>query len=83
MADVDDGRVAFALEHGFADVGYLASPNNEDTVANRLSNAKTMALEIGKLSSPEGGDVGRFDHVFECTGVESCVQASIYVSPFP
>ncbi|PIG85694.1 alcohol dehydrogenase [Aspergillus arachidicola] len=79
IADVDEGRVAFALEHGFADVGYLVSPDNEDTVANRLSNAKTLALEIGKLSWP-GGDVGRFDHAFECTGVESCVQASIYAA---
>ncbi|RDK46561.1 alcohol dehydrogenase [Aspergillus phoenicis ATCC 13157] len=80
IADIDEGRIAFALEHGFADIGYLVSPKRGDTIDNCLSHAKKLAAEIGKLSWPEGEEVGRFDHVFECTGVESCVQASIYAA---
>ncbi|OQE22901.1 hypothetical protein PENFLA_c012G03828 [Penicillium flavigenum] len=80
IADVDEGRVAFALEHGFADVGFVVDPKKAETIESRLSVGKDLAIQIGKQQWPEGEEVGQFDHVFECTGVESCVQTSIYVS---
>ncbi|KAF5857225.1 hypothetical protein ETB97_006067 [Aspergillus alliaceus] len=80
ITDVDEGRVAFALEHGFADVGFVVVPKKADTIDSRLAIARDLALEIGKLKWPGGEDVGRVDHVFECTGVESCVQTSIYAT---
>jgi L-iditol 2-dehydrogenase len=80
IADVDKGRVAFALEHGFADVGFVVDPKKGETIESRLLVAKNLAIQIGKQQWPEGEEVGQVDHVFECTGVESCVQTSIYVS---
>lgn len=80
ITDVDEGRVEFALEHGFADVGFVVVPKKGNSIESRLSIARDLALEIGKLKWSSGQEVGRFDYVFECTGVESCVQTSIYVS---
>ncbi|CAP91271.1 Sorbitol dehydrogenase [Penicillium chrysogenum] len=80
IADVDKGRVAFALEHGFADVGFVVDPKKGDTVESRLSVAKDLALQIGNQKWPGGEEVRQVDHVFECTGVESCVQTSIYAT---
>lgn len=80
ITDVDEGRVTFALKHGFADAGFVVIPKKGDSVESRMSIAKDLALEIGRLQWSSGAEVGRFDHVFECTGVESCVQTSIYVS---
>jgi len=82
ITDVDECRVTFALEHGFADVGFVVNPKKSGTIESCLSIAKDLALEIGKLKWPGGEEVGQFDHIFECTGIESCVQTSIYVS-FP
>lgn len=79
ITDVDEGRIAFALEHGFADAGFLVVPKKGETIESCLSNATHLAQEIGKLKWPGGEEVDRFDHVLECTGVESCVQTSIYV----
>ncbi|KAJ5110124.1 hypothetical protein N7532_002769 [Penicillium argentinense] len=80
IADIDEGRVAFALEHSFADVGFVVVPKKGETIGSRLSIAKNLALEIGKLKWPGGDEVGQLDHIFECTGVESCVQTSIYAT---
>ncbi|KAJ5039940.1 hypothetical protein NUH16_009737 [Penicillium rubens] len=54
IADVDKGRVAFALEHGFADVGFVVDPKKGDTVESRLSVAKDLALQIGNQKWPGG-----------------------------
>lgn len=80
ITDIDEGRVAFAIEHGFADLGFVVVPRKAEVIDSRLSVAKDLAMEIGKLKWPGGEEVDRVDHVFECTGVESCVQSSIFVS---
>lgn len=47
----------------------------------QLTLAKEMATNLSKETKyDDGSPVGRSDYTFECTGVESCVQASIYVS---
>lgn len=79
IADIDPGRVDFAVREGFADVGFTTTVKRGVTLEEKLSIAKEVAGEIGKLSWPQGGEVGRFDVVLECTGVEACVQTSIYV----
>jgi L-iditol 2-dehydrogenase len=79
IADIDQGRVQFALDHGFADTGFVVVPRQGKDLKERLSIAKELSVEIGKLKWPQGGKVGRVEHVFECTGIESCVQTSIYV----
>ncbi|KAL2871416.1 NAD(P)-dependent alcohol dehydrogenase [Aspergillus lucknowensis] len=82
IVDVDPGRVEFAVKEGFADVGFTVTPRKGETVDEKLGIAKDVAREIGELKwpGPEGERVGRVDVVLECTGVESCVQASIYAA---
>ncbi|KAJ0421448.1 chaperonin 10-like protein [Aspergillus carlsbadensis] len=80
IADIDPGRVDFAVEQGFADVGYIVEPKRGETLEEKFALAKGVAEEIGKLEWPVGGQVGRVNVVLECTGVESCVQASIYAT---
>lgn len=82
IADIDAGRVDFAVQNGFAHKGYVVPLKRGNSVEENLEIAKATAGEIGALDSyGEGaGKVGEVDAVFECTGVPSCVQASIYAS---
>ncbi|KAL4914380.1 chaperonin 10-like protein [Aspergillus aurantiobrunneus] len=80
IADIDPGRVDFAVREGFADVGFTATVKKGVTLEEKLSIAKEVAGEIGQLSWPQGGEVGRVDVVLECTGAEPCVQSSIYAA---
>lgn len=79
IADIDEGRVQFAIDEGFADVGFTVTPKKVSSVEEKLSFAKDMASSLGRLQLPGGGLVDRPGFVFECTGVDTCVQASIYV----
>lgn len=80
IADIDAGRLEFAVKNGFADRSYAVPMRRGKDVDESLAIAKETAAEIGKV-----GDVGEVDVTFECTGVPSCVQAGIYVrsSAFP
>ena len=80
IADIDAGRVQFAVENKFAHCSFTVPMKRGSTIEEQLDIAKEVAAEVGKLSKESGGEVGEVDAVFECTGVPSCVQASIYVS---
>lgn len=80
MVDIDKGRLDFALEHGFASVVYAVPPRKGKTLEEKLDIARQTAAEIADLRWPDGQTVGKVQTTFECTGVESCVQAGIYVS---
>jgi L-iditol 2-dehydrogenase len=80
IADIDQGRVNFAVENHFAHRKFLVPLKRGNTTEEDLEIAKETAAEIGKTEKVSGGIVGEMDAVFECTGVPSCVQASIYVS---
>ncbi|KAL3458348.1 chaperonin 10-like protein [Aspergillus heterothallicus] len=80
IADIDPGRIDFAVKEGFADLGFCVKPERGNTVEEKFAIARGVAAEIGKLEWPTGGQVGKFDAVLECTGVESCVQSSIYAA---
>lgn len=75
IADIDAGRVTFAVENGFAHKSYTVPMKRGKDMEENLAIAKETAAEVGKVSGE--GEVGV---VFECTGVPSCVQAGIYVS---
>lgn len=83
MVDIDNGRLDFALEHGFASVVYAVPLRKGQTLEERLDIAQQTAAKIAELRWPDGQAVGRLQTTFECTGVESCVQAGIYVSGQP
>ena len=77
IADVQDGRVAFAKLKGFADHGYIVDRTRGKDMQEKLKIARetaTSAMSAGDASA------SAFDVVLECTGVESCTQAAIYVS---
>ena len=80
IADIDAGRVQFAVENKFSHRSFTVPMKRGSTIEEQLDIAKEVAAEVGKLSKESGGEVGEVDAVFECTGVPSCVQASIYVS---
>ncbi|KAE8369028.1 chaperonin 10-like protein [Aspergillus caelatus] len=77
IADIDSGRVQFALDEGFADAGFIVTPRSSLST-EKFSQAKDMASEISRAKWPDETLVDRPDVVFECTGVETCAQASIY-----
>ncbi|KAF7184981.1 Sorbitol dehydrogenase [Pseudocercospora fuligena] len=73
IADIDAGRVGFAVQNGFAHNSYTVPMKRGKDIDENLAIAKETAAEIGKVDN-----VGEVDVVFECTGVPSCVQAGIY-----
>jgi L-iditol 2-dehydrogenase len=79
IADIDAGRVQFAVENKFAHKNYTVPMKRGNTIDEQLEIAKEVAAEVGKITKESGGEIGEVDAVFECTGVPSCVQASIFV----
>lgn len=81
IADIDARRVEFATENGFADEGFVVPMKRGTNIVEKLAIAQETAKAAVERGVGEEGDL--FDAVFECTGVESCLQAAIYVrSPF-
>ncbi|KAH9865269.1 hypothetical protein IAQ61_009216 [Plenodomus lingam] len=81
IADIDEGRVNFAVENKFAHRNFTVPMRRGATMEEQLDIAKETAAAIGKITKQSGGgEIGEVDAVFECTGVPSCVQASIYAT---
>jgi L-iditol 2-dehydrogenase len=78
VVDVDVHRVTFACNEAFATSGHVLprKPHNI-TPEDSLKSAKETAHQLLKMFRP--GTDG-FDVVFECTGVESCIETAIFVS---
>ena len=70
----------FAVKQGFAEVGFVVPRRNATDIEGHLANAQLLSSEIASLKWPSGGQVDKLSVTFECTGVPSCVQTSIYVS---
>lgn len=79
IADIDQGRVDFAVKNGFAHRGFTVPMKRGKDTEENLAISRETADSLIKVES-EHGPVGEADVVFECTGVPSCVQAGIYVS---
>jgi L-iditol 2-dehydrogenase len=80
IADIDEGRVGFARDNGFADLGYIVKKKRGNGIDEELAIAKATAEEVGHLLASSGGNGGKgVDAVFECTGQPSCLQSAIYV----
>jgi L-iditol 2-dehydrogenase len=81
ICDIDERRVDFAVKNGFAHVGMTVHRKPRPTnVEEEMSYARDFAKEIASLRWPSGEEVGKLSVTFECTGVPSCVQTSIFVS---
>jgi L-iditol 2-dehydrogenase len=83
IADIDSGRVNYALANGFAHKGYIVTPRRHLTeTAEKLAVAKELAKDIMQIASLNDIDFEGADVTFDCTGKEICMQAGLYVS-FP
>ncbi|KAJ8124357.1 hypothetical protein O1611_g9283 [Lasiodiplodia mahajangana] len=80
MADVDESRLQFARSNGYATAIYAVNPNRGATIQEKLSIAKDTAERISSATWDNSEAVGRLDATFECTGVESCIQAAVYAT---
>jgi len=81
IADIDSGRVNYALSNGFAHKGYIVTPRRHLTeTAEKLAVAKELAGDIMQIASLNDIDFEGADVTFDCTGKEICMQAGLYVS---
>jgi L-iditol 2-dehydrogenase len=80
IADIQKDRVDFALANGFADAGIVVPMARPQTIEDKLKYAREVAelIRTAKIEST-GEEVGEVGAVYECTGVETCVQTAIYV----
>lgn len=74
IADIDAGRVDFAVKNHFAHRGVTIPLQREEDIGRQLDNARSTAALI-----QQGANIGEVDAVFECTGQMSCLQSAIYV----
>ena len=79
IADIQEERVGFAIESGFAHGGFVVPRKRGRDTEENLRIARETATLVAKSEASQGGEVGEFDVTFECTGVEACTQAAIYV----
>lgn len=80
IADIQSERVDFAFKNKFADASIVVPMKKCNTIEEKLAFAKEVAGLVHETKSRMGSTVGEVDAVFECTGVESCLQAAIYVN---
>ncbi|QUC21661.1 uncharacterized protein UV8b_05904 [Ustilaginoidea virens] len=79
IADIQQDRVDFAVANGYADAGYVVPMARPQTTEEKLAYSREVAAEI-KQVHVHGAPVGEVSAVYECTGVETCTQASIYAA---
>lgn len=81
IADIDNGRVNYALQNGFATRGYIVTPRRHlNETAEKLAAAKDVANDIMQIACANEADFEGADVTFDCTGKEICMQAGLYVS---
>lgn len=81
IADIQEDRVNFAVQHGFADAALVVPLARPQSIDDKLAYAKDLAARVA-ATPVQGEPVGEVAVAFECTGVESCMQTAIYVSTF-
>ncbi|KAK3943917.1 chaperonin 10-like protein [Diplogelasinospora grovesii] len=79
IADIQEDRVKFAVDHGFADASVVVPMKRPATIEEKLEFAKEVAQKVAE-TTVHGRSVGQVTATYECTGVESCLQASIYAT---
>jgi L-iditol 2-dehydrogenase len=81
IADIDAGRVEYALKNRFATKGYVVSRMaNSESVGERMQAAQDIANDVVEEACAGESDFEGADVTFDCTGKEICMQAGLYVS---
>ncbi|EFY85343.1 hypothetical protein J3459_012172 [Metarhizium acridum] len=79
IADIQKDRVDFAVANGYADAGFVVPMARPQSIEEKLAYAQDVASQI-KETRVNGKAVGEVCAVYECTGVETCTQTSIYAT---
>ncbi|KAK1255780.1 hypothetical protein MKX07_008039 [Trichoderma sp. CBMAI-0711] len=79
VADIQRDRVDFAIANGFADAGIVVPFAMPQTLDERLSYAQEVARQAQAVRV-NGERIGEYGAAYECTGVEVCLQSSIYAT---
>ena len=80
IADIDNGRINYALANGFAHKGYIVTPHKmTGETSEKLAVAKELAADVMHIASLNDIDFEGADVTFDCTGKEICMQAGLYV----
>jgi L-iditol 2-dehydrogenase len=81
IADIDYGRINYALSNGFAHKGYIVTPQKSAAeTSEKFDHAKELAEDIMQIASLNDPEFEGADVTFDCTGKEVCMQAGLYVS---
>lgn len=81
IADIDIGRVEYALRHGFATRGYVVATGQQPhETAEKFAAAKTIAGDIIEIACAGEPDAEGADVTFDCTGKELCMQAGLFAT---
>lgn len=72
IADIDDGRLEFAVQNGYADEKFLVPMGKYRAGPEAIEEGQEVVSQIVQLSGADG-----FDVTWECTGVETSVQKAI------
>ncbi|KAF2001618.1 GroES-like protein [Amniculicola lignicola CBS 123094] len=81
IADIDSGRVNYALSNGFATKGYIVTPRRHlNETSEKLAVAKDVSSDIMQIASLNDPDFEGADVTFDCTGKEICMQAGLYAT---
>ncbi|KAJ6273025.1 sorbitol dehydrogenase [Bipolaris maydis] len=81
IADIDYGRINYALANGFANKGYIVTAQAQSTEgAGQFAAAKELAADIMQIASLNEIDFEGADVTFDCTGKEVCMQAGLYAT---
>ena len=76
IADVQGDRVQFAINHNYVTDGMVIPMRKPTNLEENLAVAKETGA---RACDYQAETFAGFDAVFECTGVEACTQAAIYV----
>ncbi|KPM39289.1 hypothetical protein AK830_g7276 [Neonectria ditissima] len=79
IADILKDRIDFAVANGFADASVLVPMERPQTIEDKLAYAQKVAAAV-RETQVGGEAVGEVTAVYECTGVETCVQTAIYAT---
>ncbi|KAK0633748.1 sorbitol dehydrogenase [Immersiella caudata] len=80
VADIQEERVRFAVDNGFADGGIVVPMGRRaEGVEGKLEYAREVSTLVKELVV-KGEAVGEVQGTYECTGVESCMQSAIYAT---
>lgn len=81
IADLDAGRVNYALQNGFATKGYIVSSRKQQSGASdNFAGAKVISNDILDIAGQLDPEFEGADVTFDCTGKEICMQAGLYAT---